>query len=84
MEKLARETIKKPIEFIYNGNYTQEEMYYFMEERKRLKGIKNENKTVDKEKYTWYIIHVNKGNTYSDELKKKSIKILVKTIDKKK
>lgn len=40
MEKLARETIKKPIEFIYNGNYTQEEMCYFMEERKRLKGIK--------------------------------------------
>ena len=40
MEKLARETIKKPIEFIYNGNYTQEEMLYFMEERKRLKGIK--------------------------------------------
>lgn len=40
MEKLARETIKKPIEFIYNGNYTQEEMYYYMEERKRLKGIK--------------------------------------------
>ncbi len=31
---------KKPIEFIYNGNYTQEEMVYFMEERKRLKGIK--------------------------------------------
>lgn len=40
MENLARETIKKPIEFIYNGNYTQEEMYYFMEERKRLKGLK--------------------------------------------
>ena len=40
MEKLARETIKKPIEFIYNGNYTQEEMRFFMEERKRLKGIK--------------------------------------------
>lgn len=40
MKNLARETIKKPIEFIYNGNYTQEEMYYFMEERKRLKGIK--------------------------------------------
>ncbi len=40
MEKLARETIKKPIEFIYNGNYTQEEMLYFMEERKRLKGTK--------------------------------------------
>lgn len=40
MEKLARETIEKPIEFIYNGNYTQEEMYYFMEKRKRLKGIK--------------------------------------------
>ncbi|QDB71654.1 hypothetical protein [Enterococcus phage vB_OCPT_Ben] len=40
MEKLARETIEKPIEFIYNGNYTQEEMYYFMEERKRLKRIK--------------------------------------------
>lgn len=40
MEKIARETIEKPIEFIYNGNYTQEEMYYFMEERKRLKGIK--------------------------------------------
>lgn len=40
MEKLARETIEKPIEFIYNGNYTQEEMCYFMEERKRLKGIK--------------------------------------------
>ena len=40
MKNLARETIKKPIEFIYNGNYTQEEMYYYMEERKRLKGIK--------------------------------------------
>lgn len=40
MKKLARDTIKKPIEFIYNGNYTQEEMRYFMEERKRLKRIK--------------------------------------------
>ena len=40
MKKLARDTIEKPIEFIYNGNYTQEEMFYFMEERKRLKGIK--------------------------------------------
>lgn len=40
MEKLARDTINKPIEFIYNGNYTQDEMVYFMEERKRLKGIK--------------------------------------------
>ena len=40
MKKLARDTIEKPIEFIYNGNYTQEEMHYFMEERKRLRGIK--------------------------------------------
>lgn len=39
------------------------------------KELKNENKTVDKEKNTWYIIHVNKGNTYSDELKKEYKKI---------
>lgn len=37
MEILARKNISEPIEFIYNGNYTTEEISIFFEELEKLK-----------------------------------------------
>lgn len=42
MEKLARNSIGKPIEFIINGNYTHEEINYFMQELNRLEKVKKQ------------------------------------------
>ena len=41
MEILARKNINEPIEFIYNGNYTTEEISIFFEELEKLKQSPN-------------------------------------------